>query len=121
MWAFLMALKLGCPPLEVCTDYLGLVDGIADGEAECTGANRAHADLWRLVWEAIGDFGINYVTLRKVKAHVALTRILDGIVDCSWCDWYGNQVADSQAKLGAACHPVRTDMQVIVSAGRVLV
>ena len=121
LWAFLMTLRFGLPPLEVVTDYKGLIDGIALGPEECTAANRMHADIWKLIWEAVQDFGLCYITVRKVKAHVALARIRDGSVDCSWLDWFGNRVADSQAKQGAACHPVEKELQQILVTCSLLV
>ena len=110
-----MTLRFGLPPLVVVTDYEGLIDGIALGPELCTASNRMHADIWRLIWEAVEDFGLCYITMQKVKAHVALARIKDGSVDCSWLDWSGNQLADLQAKQGAACHPVEKTLQQTIS------
>ena len=67
------------------------------------------------------DFGLCYITVQKVKAHVALARIMDGSVDCSWLDRFGNNVADMQAKQGAACHPVEKDLQQTIETCRLLV
>ena len=116
-----MALQLSTPPLVVATDYQGLIDGIASGSEACTAANRLHADIWRLIWAAVSDFGLSHITLQKVRAHVALARIQDGSVDCTWQDWFGNKIADLQAKQGAACHPSVPLMEDMVRNSRAVV
>jgi hypothetical protein len=83
--------------------------------------NRVHADLWRLIWEAISDFGLSSITIPKVRAHVALSKITDGSVECTWHDWFGNKCADLNAKRGAACHPVEENFKEIMENGRSLI
>ena len=121
LWAFLMALHFSLPPVVVVTDYQHLIDGIAEGREACTAANRAHADIWRQIWIAIDDFGLEYVTLQKVKAHLSLASVQDGSAQVTWQDWHGNRVADLHAKLGAACHPAQAGMKEILETSRSLV
>ena len=87
----------------------------------CTAANRAHADIWKQIWAAIDDFGLEYITVEKVQAHLSLTSVQDGSAGVTWQDWQGNRVADAQAKLGAACHPAKADMKELLETGRSLV
>eukprot|EP00972_Heterocapsa_arctica_P065315 9643507-Heterocapsa_arctica.AAC.1 len=69
LFAFLMLLVHGVPPIVAVTDYQGLVDGIANGRVWCTALGREGADLWRKVWHKIDDYGMENVTVIKIPAH----------------------------------------------------
>ena len=98
-------LQLCIPPVELVTDYAGLVEGFELGPAVTTSASRKYADDWALFWQRAADFGPEAISIRKVPAHVSRTRMLDGGVDISFRDWVGNQQADLAAKRGVSGHP----------------
>ena len=50
LWAAVHAMRHGTPPLEIVTDYQGLVDGVVAGEATCVEAKYPYAELWRELW-----------------------------------------------------------------------
>eukprot|EP00973_Karenia_brevis_P035284 4866187-Karenia_brevis.AAC.1 len=47
LMAFLHVLRNGLPPISYVTDHKPIVEGLIKGEAWCTAATRAHADVWR--------------------------------------------------------------------------
>ena len=98
-------LQFCIPPVELVTDYAGLVEGFELGPSVTTSASRKYADVWALFWKRAADFGPEAISIRKVPAHVSRTRMLDGEVDISFRDWVGNQQADLAAKRGVAGHP----------------
>eukprot|EP00972_Heterocapsa_arctica_P025806 3796613-Heterocapsa_arctica.AAC.1 len=60
-----MLLVHSAPPIVAVTDYKGLIDGIESGRAACTALGREGADLWRMVWDKLEDFGQEQVTIVK--------------------------------------------------------
>ena len=121
LWSFLMALRFSAPPLRVVTDYKRLLDGIAAGRDACTAASMQHADIWRAIWDAAEDFGLEHVTLVKIRSHTSLARVRDGSAGCTWTDWAGNRAADSSAKKGAAIHPAAPGLKEAIQNGRILI
>ena len=121
LWSFLKALQFSAPPLRVVTDYKRLLGGIASGREACIAANMQHADIWRDIWAAIEDFGLEHIELVKIKSHRSLNSVIDGSAGCTWADWAGNKAADLAAKRGAAIHPVRPDLGEIITNGRTVV
>ena len=91
------------PPIEIVTDYEGLLTGWERGPEICESGDDASSEAWRLFWSAIHDFGKGLVTIRRVPAHLPRSAILDGRISES--DWVGNRIAGAQARLGAARHP----------------
>ena len=96
--------------MTVVTDYQGLVDGLRAGRQETTGPCRKHADIWRLIWDTVEDFGRDCITLQKVESHVSLAKVRDGSAGLSFQDWAGNKKADEAAKKGAGMHPINAPL-----------
>ena len=103
-----MAMKLGIPPLHVYSDSDFFVKGWRRGPEWCTAPGRAHADVWRIFWTILQDFGgEDTLKVTKVKAH-ATQAMVDGEL-VTEVDRWGNQLADEAAKNGARCHPSLDD------------
>ena len=108
VYAAVMAMKLGAPPLHLYSDSEFFVRGWRKGRQWCEAPGRAHADVWRQFWMVLADFGGEHVlTVKKVKAH-ATQAMIDGNL-ISEVDAWGNKMADEAAKLGSACHPDVTE------------
>ena len=75
------------------------------GKDSSCAPNHKCADLWRQVWVAIDDFGLDSFTLQKVSSHTPLRQVQDGTAAISFWDWAGNNAADKAAKKGAKQHP----------------
>ena len=103
VFAAVMALRLGVPPLVLYSDSSFFVDGWKLGKKWCTAVGRAHADVWRLFWTVAEDFGVQAITVVKVKGHATQAMVDGGVV--SEVDRWGNEQADDAAKKGAAMHP----------------
>ena len=99
----MMALKLGAPPLVLYSDSAFFVHGWGRGKAWCTAPGRSHADVWREFWKVAEDFGVEAITVVKVKGHATQAMVDGGVV--SEVDRWGNEQADAAAKKGAALHP----------------
>ena len=70
----------------------------------CAHSNR---DLWREVWCAIDDVGLDWISVRWIKAHLSLDNAL-GRGQSRW-EWAINDLADCLAKKAASYHPDCTD------------
>ena len=103
VYAGMMALRLGVPPLNLYSDSAFFVKGWEKGRLWCEAPGRSHADVWRQFWQVAYDFGIQGITVHKVKAHATQKMVDDGEVDA--VDRWGNNQADDAAKKGAALHP----------------
>ena len=97
-------LRFCIPPITIVTDYQNLVYGLYTlGPGGTTSSGCRYADVWRLFWLAISDFGRDLVTVVKVPSH----RTLEAFVASPGtlvADWHGNRQADLAAKRGAAMH-----------------
>eukprot|EP00974_Lingulodinium_polyedra_P059339 5714738-Lingulodinium_polyedra.AAC.1 len=73
MQAFLHVLQALVPPARVLTDHLAMVQALGKGRRWCVSAKRAHADIWRGIWEKLEDMGFPDAGLEllHVKAHRA--------------------------------------------------
>ena len=119
-------LKFCTPPVELVSDYAGLVDGFCLGPELTTGGNRKYAEAWSMFWRQVDDVGRDAVRVRKVPAHVSRTMMEQGLADISFRDWAGNQQADLAAKRGASLHPsvesarlrCRAVGEIVTAAGR---
>ena len=112
VFAGVMALKLGAPPLVLYSDSSFFVNGWGRGKLWCTAAGRSHADVWRQFWRVAEDFGIEAISVVKVKGHATQAMVDGGVV--SEVDRWGNEQADAAAKNGAALHPdVRSTVDAI--------
>ena len=71
MFAFFQALQVCVLPVTVCTDFKGLIDGLALGPKWCLAPRRNNLDLWEAIWGKISDLGGLHDTLRvqHVKGH----------------------------------------------------
>ena len=103
VYAGMMALRLGAPPVVLHSDSAFFVDGWFRGKRWCTEAGRAHADVWRQFWVIAEDFGLEAIVVEKVKAHTTQAQVDAGVI--SEVDRWGNAQADEAAKRGAAMHP----------------
>ena len=65
-----------------------------------------HADIWRMVWDHIDDYGPHCFKLQKVAAHRSKASVVDGSSGMCFVDWAGNKAVDLLAKKGAAMHPL---------------
>eukprot|EP00973_Karenia_brevis_P034262 4725989-Karenia_brevis.AAC.1 len=111
LFAFVKALRLSVPPITVYTDYQGLIDGLELGRSVITAPGREYADMWKVVCDAVDDFGIEAIQLIKVKSHVSERKVRAGEVQMTWQEWKGNQVADKAAKKGAKRHPADQELR----------
>ena len=102
MTAVWHVLKHALPPLSIWTDHKPIVTGVARGKAWCTSPARAHADLWKQIWQAIEDIGLGEqgVTFHWVKAHRSQEAI-DKLRGLDLVIALANRRVDVQAKLGA--------------------
>ena len=103
VYAGIMALRLGAPPIVLYSDSAFFVGGWQRGQAWCTAGGRAHADVWRQFWQMAADFGIGAIQVVKVKGHATQAMVDGGLVND--VDRWGNEQADDAAKKGAALHP----------------
>ena len=85
------------------SDSSFFVDGWKHGKKWCTAVGRAHADVWRQFWSVAEDFGVETITVNKVKGHATQAMVDGGVV--SEVERWGNAQADDAAKKGAAMHP----------------
>ena len=108
LFAALQALRLACPPLEIRTDYKGLVDGVEAGERAMLASATAYVELWAMIWEKLNDIGLGTdgIIITKVKAHVSPSKFDYGTI--ARMNAVGNGFADVQARRGAAAHPTST-------------
>ena len=117
VFAAVMALRLGMAPLVLYSDSGFFVDGFKRGYAWCVHPGRAHADIWKLFWSTLDDFGgPEVVQVVKVKGHATQAMVESGAV--SEVDKFGNDMADEAAKWGAACHPSVAAAVKTQAAGR---
>ena len=98
-----MALRLGAPPILLDSDSSFFVDGWGRGKSWCTAVGRSHADVWRQFWRVAEDFGVEAITVVKVKGHATQAMFEGGLVND--VGRWGNAQADDAAKRGAALHP----------------
>ena len=103
LFAVEVMLQHAVPPFTIYSDYQDLLDGIAAGPAVCCAPGKAYAEQWRRIWRLIQDFGPEQIQFRMVNAHQAISALAYGSVERRIA--LGNQAADTEAKLGAACHP----------------
>ena len=92
-------LRYALPPLSLGTDNAEVVRGWECGPLYCSNPAKEGADLWRMVWEKVGDVGKEGLTVYKVKAHLGEEAVEQGRI--SWVDWVGNGEADRLAVMGA--------------------
>ena len=90
-------------PIVLVSDYQRLLDGWELGDGAFTDARAMCGEAWRLFWFAARDFGLDNITVRKVKAHLSYRDVQEGRVD--FIDWMGNQAADAEARKGVLLHP----------------
>ena len=104
VFAALMALTFGVPPLVLYSDSDFFVLGWKRGRAWCTAGGRAHAEVWRDFWNLAEEFGGSAaIKVVKVRGHATAAMVERGEV--SEVDRFGNDAADAAAKRGARCHP----------------
>ena len=104
VYAALVAVRFAAGSIVVYSDSSFFVGGWHRGRSWCTAASRTHADVWRKFWDVAEDFGIENIHVVKVKGH-ATQADLDNDLSTPMDKW-GNDLADQQAKRGAALHPV---------------
>ena len=97
--ALLEILRVTLGPIVIFVDSANVVDGMAAGEKWCTHSNRDGADLWKSIWQIMDDL-LGLVEVKKVKAHLTFSHVMDGRI--SWEQWVGNGIADLQAKHACA-------------------
>ena len=104
MWAFYKLLQNALPPIQAVTDHLAIVQGLERGRAWCTAPRRAHADLWRLIWDVWDDLGGHEAgnVARHCKAHRSKAQLAT-LSGQQRQDALCNAEADRWAKAGAAC------------------
>ena len=102
MMAVWHVLKRCVPPVTIWTDHKPIVDGILKGRAWCTAADRAHADVWRRIWDALEDVGLGSdgATIRHTKAHRTMEAIR-GLPRDERRIAHGNRRVDEAAKQAA--------------------
>ena len=96
LFAVCEALRLAVLPCKIHTDHKLIVEGLAKGKAWCSGASRANADLWRLLWFRLDDLGGLGPDLEIVWVR--------GLDDGEHLEARGNRLADAMAKCGGAMH-----------------
>ena len=70
-------LRRAAPPIRIHVDNSSVVKGFAAGKSETVTANNPAADLWRLFWNLIEDFGRG-VEILKCKGHATQLDIAEG-------------------------------------------
>ena len=99
LWGMLSLLRYAVPPLSIGVDNAEVVRGWESGRVFCCNPKREGADLWRGIWDILGDLGQEGVSVYKVKAHLSVERVQDG--SSTLRDWRGNAAADRMAVKGA--------------------
>ena len=99
LWGLLGILRYAVPPLRIGTDNAEVVRGWECGPLYCSNPAKEGADLWRAIWDKVGDIGKEGLTVYKVKAHLKEEAIQQGRI--SLVDWVGNGEADRLAVKGA--------------------
>ena len=109
IFAAAMAIRHAEPfqSITIATDYARLVKGWERGVHAYTGPRSRCAEAWKHFWRAAIDYGISYISVRKVPAHRPYSDVTAGRV--SFRDWYGNQQADAMARKGVAMHPSNSE------------
>ena len=97
--------------LIIATDYDRLVKGWHKGLYAYTGPRSKCAEAWKVFWAQTTDFGVDYISVRKVPAHRPFADVGRGIITFS--DWIGNQQADEMARLGADLHPDNAEVVAV--------
>ena len=105
LFALLICIRMALPPLTIYTDCQNVINVWEACEAIATSFLCRNCDMWRLIWQAIRDHGIDQsqFTLVKVKAHLLERRVRE--LGFNRELWIGNRVADVGAKFAAAMHP----------------
>ncbi len=96
--AVLNVLRVAMPPLRIYVDNAEVVSGFQRGEEWCLAPERDGGDLWREVWERMGEIE-GEVEVLKVKAHTAEEEVDEGVITAR--NRYGNLHADAEARRGA--------------------
>ena len=99
LWGVLGILRYAVAPLAIGVDNAEVITGWSSGKAYCGNPKREGADLWRKIWDILGDIGEKGVVLFKVKAHLMVEDAEAGIISLQ--DWRGNCAADRMAVKGA--------------------
>ncbi len=108
IYAAVMAIRHGMPPLALHTDCQLLVDGFERGRVWCVSYKRAYAEVWSEFWKLAEDVGIQNLHIIKVKGNAKLSEVVAGLV-CSQAR-LGNRLADKAAKSGAKAHPCNASL-----------
>ena len=99
----LHGLDLRRAPAVLYSDSAFLVSGWSRGREWCVGAGRAHADICVEFWNVAEEFGLEAITVVKVRGHATAAMVDSGEV--AEMDKFGNDEADKAAKRGAKAHP----------------
>jgi hypothetical protein len=114
LWSVYQALRHAVEPGRIVTDYGGLIGGLARGERWTVRAASAHADVWRLIWRKLADFGGEGVwEFGKVKAHLGVAAKA-GLEGAARLEVQGNEEADRLAKAQSRSHAWLLAQQVAV-------
>ena len=108
-WAFYIVLSITIQMPIVVTDYLGILNGLADGRAKATSPNRLLARVWNMIYNCFDSDHIPDVVRDRVfwmPSHGAGHTIgeavkSDGSV-VTPTDWRANRLADAAAKAAAS-------------------
>ena len=98
LWAIERILSMALPPLVVCVDNQGVIDGIIAGKDWCCSSRRPAADLWRQIWRRLDDIGLEGLEFVKVKGHATQADVDAG--RSTTLDRLGNDHADHFAGMG---------------------
>eukprot|EP00959_Pyramimonas_sp_CCMP1952_P107457 2246680-Pyramimonas_sp.AAC.1 len=96
----LRSLEVGV--VEIASDCQLVVDVWAKGPDQDFD-RLAYSELWVQIFQTAQDYGIENITLRKVRSHLSLTKALE--VGMPIWAWKGNNEADRLAGEGAKLHP----------------
>ena len=75
---------------------MGQYIGNDNGPVWCCAAGRDGADLWKSIWQILGE--LSETSVVKAKAHLTFSQVIDGTISCG--NWVGNGIADKWAKAG---------------------
>eukprot|EP00973_Karenia_brevis_P064888 9012866-Karenia_brevis.AAC.1 len=96
-----MFLRFSQPGSTYFSDSAFVVDGVLKrGAKATTAASAPWAEIWRMVWHMVADWGgVEAVGLQKVKGHASTEDLAAGRIT-KRCK-YGNGFADKRARQAA--------------------
>ena len=103
LYAALIACANAVPPLRIWTDCRSVVETFNRGKRYCCNARRGSADLWRLLWEALWEWGVDTpdacFKMKWIKGHATEQSIRDGVAT-NWTKMI-NEHVDNYATRGS--------------------